>query len=81
MRKSIGTALFFTVLMATLSYPKVWAQRGIWDGHTLANMKNKYTDQQIGGFLLHEASSLLEEASQALMKARNPDREGFFPGF
>ncbi len=61
-------------LAAILFYaPALWAQHGAWEGCTLKNMKARYTDQQVGGLLLHESATLVKEASQAVIRARTPE--------
>ena len=65
-------ALIIFLLLGGIS-TGAWAQRGFWGGCTGKNMKGRYTDQQIGGFLIHQASSLLKEASRTMAKARNPE--------
>ncbi len=64
------------VLAAILFYvPALWAQHGAWEGCTLKNMKARYTDQQVGGLLLHESATLVKEASQAVIRARTPEEK------
>ena len=73
--------LVFTLAMMCLSATALWAQRGAWEGCTIESMKAKYTDQQIGGFLLHESATLVKEASQAIVKARTPDQRRLISKF
>jgi len=71
LKKSILMAL---VITATFSLG-AWAQRGLWGGCTVKNMRTRYTDQQIGGYLLHEAATLVKEASQALARVHTPEQK------
>ena len=67
--------LVITLAMMCLSATALWAQRGLWGGCTVKNMKTRYTDQQIGGYLLHEAATLVKEASQALARVHTPEQK------
>jgi len=66
--------LVFTLAMMCLSATALWAQHGAWEGCTLKNMKARYTDQQIGGYLLHESATLVREAYQAISKIHTPQQ-------
>lgn len=68
--------LMILTIIATLTTTGVLAQRGLWEGCTLAGAREKYTDQQMGGFLLHESATFLNQASKALARIHTPgDRQ------
>ncbi len=65
-------ALLVLPIIVALTATGVLAQRGIWEGCTLASAREKYTDQQMGGFLLHESATFLDQASKALARIHTP---------
>ncbi|GEM_PF-5736729 len=65
--------LVLTLAIVSLSATALWAQHGAWEGCTLKGMMAGYTDQQMGGFLLHDSATLVKEASRALARARTPE--------
>ncbi len=71
-RKHLILLVFASLILAVGAGP-TWAQRGVWEGCTLRNMRARYTDQQIGGYLLHLSAGLVRDASRAMAKARTPE--------
>ncbi len=65
-KSTIVVAIGFAMLFVA----GAWAQRGSWDGCTLQSMKRNLTDQQIGGYFLHESAALVNEAARTIPRAR-----------
>ncbi len=75
------TRILVTLLVAMgIMITGAMAQRGFWGGCTVQNVKSRYTDQQIGGFLLHDSSILMGEASQATLKTCTTDQRRALSG-
>ena len=68
-------ALVIAVVIIGMALPCAWAQRGSWDGFTLMNMKDRYSNEQIGGYLLHQCASLIREVARALPGVHTPKQK------
>ena len=72
--------MVFGLAVVLFSAPALLAQRGGWEVCVFSSAKKTYTDQQIGGLLLHDSATLVKEASRAIAKARTPQERRVLSG-